>query len=92
MEYKVVQLTPQEFKARSENITTLLQEVVDFMHHDARERVCNRSHGETMVTFTWEDGFLRLVKVQGGHVLKPGKSGNLPGISPESSKSASKDH
>jgi hypothetical protein len=54
-------LTAEEFAARSDTITPALQEVVDFLHHDSRERACNRSFGETTVSLHWEDGFLRSV-------------------------------
>lgn len=72
-------LTEAEFCARQGEATELVQQIVDWLWYELDQRVGQRSYGEIAVNFYWEDGKLSGARITGGHVLKPGKVGTLPG-------------
>jgi hypothetical protein len=74
-------LNSEEFRKREAVASSVLDDLTAWLHHEAAQRVVNRSHGEQTVTVVWEDGFPRYSRITCVHTVKPGGSAKLPGDS-----------
>jgi hypothetical protein len=69
----------ESLKGRAAEASEAVEKIIDWIRHECGLRVVHQSHGDMTVLINWKDGRLNYATVGGQNVIKPGKTGNLPG-------------